>query len=251
MQKKVDWKEQAKEVFALLNKARTDPSWVAQELLKYKGYYKGMEYKNPALGFIFETQEGVKAVEDAIDYLKKKVYPQKPLIWNEKIQTSAQYLLTHFDETGATSAQSSDFQLQQRMKKELGSVNSIAESSSFGFENPKEIIFQLVIDDGVQSRANRKNLYSPSFSDVGIVMGPHKDYGFCCILDFHGDGKKEQKQMEKYNLKKSDWPLNAVSLQTHLESKTDGSKKKVLATYNFTLADGKTETIIKEYFEEV
>ena len=109
----------------------------------------------------------------------------------------------------------------------------------------------MIIDDGVQTRANRKNVYSSSFSDCGIAIGPHKDYGFCCIIDFHGDGKKEQKQMEKYHLPKSEWPLDAVNLQSHLEMKTDGNRKKITGTYNFTLADGKTQTVVKEYYEDL
>ena len=94
----------AKEVYEMLNRARTDPAWVAKELQTYKNYYKGLEYKNPALGFIFETQEGVKAVEDAIDFLKNKVYPQKPIGLNPQITRAAKALLEHFDQTGSTTA---------------------------------------------------------------------------------------------------------------------------------------------------
>lgn len=251
MIKKLDYPKINKEVFDMLNKARTDPNWVATELSKYKTYYKKNEYKNPNFEFSFETQEGVKAVEDAIDFLRKKVYPQKPLALTPALNKAAQSLLEHFEKTGETSAQSEEFMLQTRFKKELGNVKSIAESSSFGFSDPKEIIFQLIIDDGVESRANRKNLYSQSFSEVGIATGDHSKYGHCCILDFHGDGKKEEKQMEKYHLPKSEWPLNAVNLQTHLEMKTDGKNKNITAKYNFTLADGTTQQVTKTFVEDL
>lgn len=251
MQVPNDFANLAKEVYEMLNKARTDPAWVAKELLKYKNYYKNKEYKNPSLGFTFETQEGVKAVEDAIDFLKTKIYPQKPVPLSEKLNRSAQALVGHFGETGLTSAQSEDMSLQNRLKKEYGTIKSIAESSSFGFNDSKEIIFQLIIDDGVSSRANRKNLYSSSFNEVGIAVGTHKDYGFCCVVDYHGDGKKEEKQMEKYHIAKSEWPLNAINLQTHLEMKTDGTKKIIKASYTFKLTDGKQEIVVKEFIEEL
>jgi uncharacterized protein YkwD len=251
MLKPEDFAKLTKETFEMLNKARTDPAWVAAELQKYRNFYKNKEYKNPALGFTFETQEGVKAVEDAIDFLKKKVYPQKPLGHSSKLDSAAKTLLSHFDQTGGTSAAGEEFSLQNRLKKELGTVKSMAESSSFGFHDPKEIVFQLIIDDGVATRANRKNLYSPSFTEAGLALGTHKDYGYACIIDFHGDGKKEEKQMEKYHLPKNEWPMGAISLQTHLEMKADGVKRIVKATYSFTLPSGETEIKTKEFIEDL
>ncbi len=251
MAKTDDFPKLVKEIYEELNRARTDPATVAADLLKAKNFYKNKEYKNPALGFTFETQEGVKAVEDAIEFLKKKVYPQKPLAHSDKLDRAAQSLLQHYDQTGGTSPSQEEFGLQKRLSKELGTVKSMAESSSFGFNNPREIIYQLIIDDGVSSRANRKNLYSPNFQEVGLAVGRHKDYGYCCIIDFHGDGKKEEKQMEKYQLPKSEWPPGAVNLATKMEMRSDGHKKTTTATYTFTLSDGKTEVKVKEFVEEI
>ena len=65
----------------MLNRARTDPAWVAKELQVYKTYYKGNEYKNPALGFVFETQEGVKAV--TAKYTAEELVTKRALISTE------------------------------------------------------------------------------------------------------------------------------------------------------------------------
>lgn len=44
---------------------------------------------------------------------------------------------------------------------------------SFGIYDPKEIILQLLIDDGVQGRGHRNNLFTAAFSVVGISFTNH------------------------------------------------------------------------------
>lgn len=79
MKEIVDYKQLNEDVFILLNKARKDPLWVADELTKLKKFYKDKEYWNPSFGFHLLTDEGYKAVEEAINYLRNEVYPQKEL----------------------------------------------------------------------------------------------------------------------------------------------------------------------------
>jgi uncharacterized protein YkwD len=58
------------------------------------------------------------------------------------------------------------------------------ENCSYGFNDPLEIILQLLIDDGVESRGHRKNILSPDIRYAGTSIMPHKSYMFNCVQDF-------------------------------------------------------------------
>ena len=58
------------------------------------------------------------------------------------------------------------------------------ECCSYGMSTGKNIIVQLLIDEGVESLGHRKICLSSGYSSVGIAFNTHKGYRFCCVLDF-------------------------------------------------------------------
>jgi len=46
---------------------------------------------------------------------------------------------------------------------------------------------QLFIDDGVQSRGHRKNLFSTAMTMTGGFTGPHSAYGFLSCMTYAGE----------------------------------------------------------------
>ncbi len=58
------------------------------------------------------------------------------------------------------------------------------ECCAYGSDTGREIIVQLLIDEGVESLGHRKICLSSGYSAVGIAFNKHKTYGFCCVLDF-------------------------------------------------------------------
>ena len=58
------------------------------------------------------------------------------------------------------------------------------ECCSYGMSTGKNIIVQLLIDEGVESLGHREICLSSAYSAVGIAFKAHKTYGFCCVLDF-------------------------------------------------------------------
>lgn len=46
---------------------------------------------------------------------------------------------------------------------------------------------QLFIDDGVQSRGHRKNLFSTAMTMTGGFTGPHSAYGFVSCMTYAGE----------------------------------------------------------------
>jgi len=60
----------------------------------------------------------------------------------------------------------------------------MAENCSFGKSMAKDIVLQLLIDDGVASLGHRKNILNPVYTKLGVAFGDHKKYRKCCVMDF-------------------------------------------------------------------
>ncbi len=60
------------------------------------------------------------------------------------------------------------------------------ECLAFGFRHPRNIVLQLLIDDGVPSRGHRLSLLDPNFTVMGVGFQPHKFQNYVCVLDFAG-----------------------------------------------------------------
>lgn len=58
------------------------------------------------------------------------------------------------------------------------------ECCAYGSDTGREVIVQLLIDEGEESLGHRKICLSSAYSAVGIAFKTHKTYGFCCVLDF-------------------------------------------------------------------
>lgn len=59
-----------------------------------------------------------------------------------------------------------------------------AENISYGYNDAKKIVIQLLEDDGIPSRGHRKNILSKAYTHIGVGFGPHKKYRYMCVQDF-------------------------------------------------------------------
>jgi len=62
------------------------------------------------------------------------------------------------------------------------------ENCAYGTKTGKEIVAQLLIDDGVMNRGHRKNILNPIFKKVGIGYNDEgkAPYGAVSVMDFAG-----------------------------------------------------------------
>ena len=249
MQKDHDYDKMTEEVYSYLNEVRKDPHAILPELRKMKKFYKEKEYRNPAFNYYIMTEEGADAVDDAIKFLELS-FPLKPLEKNEGLELAAKELVDHLGPEGLTNAKDPIFSIEKRVKTKISEPGAIAENLSFGWPSAKEIVIQMIVDDGVPSRGHRTNLLSPNYEKVGVTVGKHKSFQCVCVIDFWGKGKKENLKFDNYEIDKGEWPTDAIGLEKHLEAKTEGNKRKILLTYTFTLVNGEKVVKTKEFIED-
>lgn len=60
----------------------------------------------------------------------------------------------------------------------------MAENCSFGKSTAKDVVLQLLIDEGVASLGHRKNILNEKYSKLGVAFGEHKKYRNCAVMDF-------------------------------------------------------------------
>ena len=58
------------------------------------------------------------------------------------------------------------------------------ENISYGYDDARKIVIQLLEDDNVPRREDRKNILSRAFTHVGTGCGTHKRYNYMCVQDF-------------------------------------------------------------------
>lgn len=59
-----------------------------------------------------------------------------------------------------------------------------AECCSYGQEQGKDVVLQLLIDHDVPSLGHRQICLSDSYNKVGLSIYSHSVYDYCCVLDF-------------------------------------------------------------------
>jgi uncharacterized protein YkwD len=176
-------------VIAELNKVRSDPSRYAEEYIK--PLLGRFEQDEPDImlksdGRRLQTSEGKKAVLECIASLKK-TKPAGLLKVSKGLSRAARDHTIDQGKTGKTGHNGSDGSDPFKRMNRYGKWTSTAgENISYGEENAREIVLQLLIDDGVSSRGHRKNIMNPAFGIAGISCGSHKDYRWMATMDMAG-----------------------------------------------------------------
>lgn len=178
--------QEEKQVVIEINKARTNPVQYALEVLV--PYMHSINYDNVytnSQGYLIRTQEGQGAVDEAINamHLQK---PMPMLYPQQYLALAASDLCNDLGPKGMTGHIGTDgSSMKQRIARHNSETQNAgcSEISSYGEMTPVETVRSLIVDDGVQSRANRKILFE-NLSFTGIAIGTHAKYNKMYVLVF-------------------------------------------------------------------
>lgn len=177
------------DVLRELSHARTNPKAVAESLRKRLPHFKGNDYFPPdreGKGNVV-TKEGQAAVRDAINYLEQSnKLPQLADACAQGLRLAAEDHLLDLGSHGTTGHQGADnSSSSERMKRYGAWSGKCGECMWFGRmgTSAKQLVEDLIVDDGVPSRGHRLGIYDPKFHVAGIRMGSHKTFGACCVID--------------------------------------------------------------------
>ena len=154
-----------------LNKVRSNPAAYATAYLEpRRRYYQGQIYRKPG-EIDLATKEGVRALDECIRVLKA-ASARPPLQPSRGLSRAAE---DHVQDTGPkgitghVGADGSDLSTRVSRYGQWGGY--LGENISYGSADAREIVVQLIVDDGVPSRGHRKNIrtyYSRSSQQLAL-----------------------------------------------------------------------------------
>jgi len=171
-----------KDVILEMNKVRTNPKKYAELYVKpCLDNFDGLIYKE-AGKINLRTNEGKTAVEECIKTLSKAaavavLTPELGLSKAGKDHCNNQ---GPSNETGHTGLDGSS--MLDRIKRHGSGYSYIGENISYGKNIARDIVSQLLIDDGVPSRGHLKNIMSANYTQTGVAIGTHKTYSHMCVI---------------------------------------------------------------------
>jgi hypothetical protein len=176
-----------KSIILEMNKVRANPRRYAElYILPELRYFNGRLYRRPGQARI-QTYEGAKAVEDCIAALS--VMESSPVLMPELgLSLGARDLAYEQERTGQTGHDGSDGSTPfTRIRRYGGGYTEAAENLYYGAERAREVVVQLLIDDGTPSRGHRTNIMNGNFNQAGVAFDSHPNHTTVCVVTFARD----------------------------------------------------------------
>lgn len=166
-----------------MSDARVQPKAYARHLRALRPYFEGTLWNRPGR-VPLRTEEGVKALDEAIAFLETQ-RPMGPLRFNEGLALAARRHAQDIGPRGGLEHVGSDgARLSGRLNR-LGTWHGlIAENIGTLEEDPRQLVIQLLVDDGVPGRGHRLNVFNPDLHQAGAGSAPHREYRTVTVIDF-------------------------------------------------------------------
>lgn len=167
-----------------INLARSQPQRYADYLRQMRGGFQGNSYRIPGSPYLLKTTEGSAAVDEAIRFLERQ-RPLPVLSWSPGLAAAADELAREQAEDGSVGhVGTGSGGMRQRIERQGRWKGRIGENIAYGSGNPRGMVMQLIINDGVPDRGHRRNLFRRSFAAAGVACAPHSRFGSLCVMDF-------------------------------------------------------------------
>jgi uncharacterized protein YkwD len=173
-----------KDLILEMNKVRSDPKKYAElYILPRTRYFKGNNY-SLAAGRSIATREGVRAVEEC--HAALSAMEGVPLLYpREGLSRAARDHAEDQGEAGSTGHTGGDGSSFEERIQRYGKWSGVtAENISYGSSTSRDVVCQLLIDDGVPSRGHRLNIMNRAYGYVGVAAASHSRYETVCVIDF-------------------------------------------------------------------
>lgn len=168
MKTSVTWKKEIATIENDLMEARTQPQKFAERCLARVKMFKDKVYSFDKDQLSCETEEGAAACENASNELKG-LTPLSKLARHEALDQYASEICNQLCQSGALTSNLSDHPDIQTKLSGLGaSSGTLICCVSINSLNVDDIVLNMIIDDGLPSRQNRRDILSPATKFVGI-----------------------------------------------------------------------------------
>ena len=214
-----------------INLLRTNPKIYAKTISKYMSYFKGNLLCLPDTNAGIQTEEGVEAFKEAVDFLNKqeKIEPLKP---SKGLCRIAEEFIAIYQKPDSGELANKD--MEDIINKYGSFSGSFSRAMDFGGETAEMAIINLVVSDGDPSRGQRESLLSTEIKKVGVANGEHDVYRHCSAIitctefdnTFDKDDNGLLTQGKPANLKNKEKTKNDDEKERNLIAKKDEKNDK-------------------------
>lgn len=227
----MNYEKLEREVFDLINFVRRNPKALIPELEGMLKCFKNKYFKIPGTNINIITHEGDSAVKEAINFLNN----QKVIV--DFKESNGLYLAAkdHARDIGVNGLASHEGTDGSRMCDRIEKYGdwqiSIAENIGFDDSKARDIVLNMIIDDGNASRGHRNNIFSIDFKSIGVACGPHRDYKHVSVINF-AVSYKDNDELQNGN-KGGDQPVEIYRRKTTIPVETQKQNEDVSNTMSF------------------
>lgn len=164
-----------------INRLRQNPALYAVRLEEYRRYFVGKELRLPGQTAIL-TREGVPAVDEAIRMLKRAPAVEM-FVGDESLSRAALDHVRDIAKTGVIGHHDSqgDTPVERVMRYGIWR-GELQELVSYYSPTARQIIFSLLVDDGVRTRGHQRALLKSNLKSIGIKTGDSREFGKLCVI---------------------------------------------------------------------
>lgn len=182
--------ELEKDIILETNMARTNPKKYSEMYIVPRKKDFDKKVYHSSFGNI-KTHEGVAVVNETIKYMKKQkaLNSLNPSLGLTKSAEDHAMSQCKTKQTGHTGTDGSN---PMKRIKRYGTYRAAGENITYGVKSAREIVVNLIIDDGVKDRGHRKNIFLKDFDCTGLCyVDEHVTYGCECVINYAGQYKEK------------------------------------------------------------
>lgn len=121
-------------------------------------------------------------VDEAITFLDCKM-PRPPFGASPGMSRAAADHVRDQARTGETGHAGSDGSQPWERIARFGEWKArVAENISYGANGPRDVVMNLIVDEGFPDRGHRENIFNPYLRVIGIACGDHPIYQQMCVM---------------------------------------------------------------------